>query len=102
MWVGLIVGQDAIFGMDFMVPAGIRLDLENGTLCLSKEVRIQLSGRKTVRDNRVADVKLGQYSRILAGGCVEVLLKGSISDPWRIWVTRGERWVTTTTRGIGR
>ena len=33
-------------GMNFMVPAGIRLDLADGTLCLPDEVRIGLAGRK--------------------------------------------------------
>ena len=30
VWVGDQVGQDDILGMDFMVPAGIRLDLADG------------------------------------------------------------------------
>ena len=34
-----MVGQDEILGMDFMVPAGIPIDLEDGTLCLPDEVR---------------------------------------------------------------
>ena len=46
VWVGDQVGQEAILGMDFMVPAGIRLDLADGMLCLPDEVRIGLSGRK--------------------------------------------------------
>ena len=58
-----------------MVSAGIRLDLADRTLCLSNEVRIQLSGRRAVYDNLVEDVKLGQYARILTGGCVEVPLE---------------------------
>ena len=41
-WVGDQVGQDAILGMDFMVPAGIRLDLADGTLCLPDIVNILL------------------------------------------------------------
>ena len=40
VWVGDQVGQEAILGMDFMVPAGIRLDLADGTQCLPDEVRI--------------------------------------------------------------
>ncbi|ETP33875.1 hypothetical protein F442_17691 [Phytophthora nicotianae P10297] len=40
VWVGKLSGQDAILGMDFMVPAGIRLDLANGTLCLPDEIRM--------------------------------------------------------------
>ena len=75
VWVGLMVGQDAILGMDFIVPAVIRLDLADETLCLPNEVRIQLSGQRSVYDNRVSDVKLGLYARILAGGCVEIPLK---------------------------
>lgn len=37
-WVGKLAGQDAILGMDFMVPAGIRLDLSHATLTLPDEV----------------------------------------------------------------
>ncbi|KAI9992297.1 hypothetical protein PInf_017686 [Phytophthora infestans] len=37
VWVGERSGQDAILGMDFMVPAGIRLDFADGTLCLPDE-----------------------------------------------------------------
>ena len=62
-----MVGQDEILGMDFMVPAGIRLDLADGTLCLPNEVRIQISVLRTIYDNLLADVKLGQYARIITG-----------------------------------
>ena len=97
-----MVGQDAILGMYFMVPAGIRLDLADKTLWLPEEVRIQLPGRRTVYDNRVSDVELGQYARILAGGCVEIPLEKSISDQWKIWFTRGERLITTMIQRTGR
>ncbi|ETP38037.1 hypothetical protein F442_14223, partial [Phytophthora nicotianae P10297] len=43
VWVGEMSGQDAILGMDFMVPAGFRLGLADGTSCLPDEIRIQLS-----------------------------------------------------------
>ena len=46
VWVGDQVGQEAILGMDFMVPAGIRLDLADGILCSLGEMRIGLAGRK--------------------------------------------------------
>ena len=45
VWVGDQVGQEAIRGMEFMVPVGMRLDLADGTLCLPEEVRINLAGR---------------------------------------------------------
>ena len=32
VWVGDQVGQEVILGMNFMVPAGIRRDLADGTL----------------------------------------------------------------------
>ncbi|CAH0489044.1 unnamed protein product [Peronospora farinosa] len=102
VWVGPMVGQDAILGMDFMVPAGIRLDLADGTLCLPDEVRVQLTGRRTLYNTRVSDVKLGRYVQISVGGCTEVPLKRSTSEQWKLWVTRGERWVTTMIQGIGR
>ncbi|KAG3076426.1 hypothetical protein PI125_g21511 [Phytophthora idaei] len=41
-----LAGQDAILGMDFMVPAGVPLDLADGTMCFPDEMRIQLSGRR--------------------------------------------------------
>ena len=78
-WVCPMVGQDAILGIYFLVPAGIRLDLADGTLCSPDEVRIQISGRWTFYYNQVSDVNLGQYARILPGGCVEIPLKKSIS-----------------------
>ena len=85
-----MVDQDALLEMDFMVPAGIRLNLADRTLCLLNGVWTKLYGRRKVYNNRVADVKLRQYAGILAGGCVEIPLKRSISDLWRIWVTSRE------------
>ena len=39
-WVAPMVNQDAILGMDFMVPADIQLDLMDGTICLPNEAWI--------------------------------------------------------------
>ena len=38
VWVGFMVGQNALLGMDFMVRAGIRLDMTDGTVCLPEKV----------------------------------------------------------------
>ena len=46
VWFGDQVGQESILGMEFMVPAGMRLDLADGTLCLPDEFRISLAGRR--------------------------------------------------------
>ena len=102
VWVGPMVGQDAILGMDFMVPAGIRLDLGGGALCLPDEVRVQLAGRRTLYGSRVTDIRLGQFTQLAVGEYVEVPVKESTSEQRVLWVTRGERWVTTVNRGVGR
>ena len=67
VWVGPMVGQDAILVMDFMVPAGIRLDLGGGALCLPDEVRVQLAGRRTLYGSRVTDIRLGQFTKLAVG-----------------------------------
>ncbi|OWZ03808.1 hypothetical protein PHMEG_00024396 [Phytophthora megakarya] len=82
IWVGDLTGQQAILGMDFMVPAGIRLDLAHGSICLPDEVRIQLSGRQQLYSDKAKSVNVGQYLRIQAGESVELplRLRSSIHD----------------------
>ena len=68
VWVGDQPGQEAILGMDFMVPAGIRLDLPDGTLCLPDEVRIGLAGRIPPYRSKISAVNLNdRYVSIPAG-----------------------------------
>ncbi|OWY90656.1 hypothetical protein PHMEG_00041127, partial [Phytophthora megakarya] len=88
--------------MDFMVPAGIRLDLAHGSISLPDEVRIQLSGRRQLYSDKVKVVNVGQYLRIQAGESVELplRLRSSIHD--KLWVTRGDQWVPTVSSGPGR
>ena len=102
VWVGSMVGQDAILGTDFMVPAGIRLDMADGTICLPDEVRIQLKGRKSLYSGQISEVKLDRHVCIPATKYVEVLLKQPPSEQYKLWVTRGDRWVTTIVQGQGR
>ena len=61
VWVGDQVGQEAILGMDFMVPAGIRLDLADGKLCLPDEVRIGLAGRKPLYRSTIQAINLSDH-----------------------------------------
>ncbi|GMF19284.1 unnamed protein product [Phytophthora fragariaefolia] len=76
-WVGPPTGgQDLILGMDFMVPAGIRLDLADGTICLPAEIDM--------------------------GGSEEVRLRTGPSDRQKLSVTRGDRWVPTYVAGPGQ
>ncbi|OWY98374.1 hypothetical protein PHMEG_00030876 [Phytophthora megakarya] len=82
IWVGDLTGQQAIIGMYFMVPAGIRLDLAHGSISLPDEVRIQLSGRRQHYSDKAKIVNVGQYLRIQAGESVELplRLRSSIHD----------------------
>ncbi|GMF56285.1 unnamed protein product [Phytophthora fragariaefolia] len=94
-------GQDLILGMDFMVPAGIRLDLADGTICLPDEVRIQLAGRRPLYGDKVEQITMGGYCEIDMGGSEEVRLRTRPSDRQKLWVTRGDRWVPTYVAGPG-
>ncbi|OWY95178.1 LOW QUALITY PROTEIN: hypothetical protein PHMEG_00034883, partial [Phytophthora megakarya] len=67
IWVGDLSGQEAIFGMTFMVRARIRLYLVHGSIRLPDEVRIQLCGRRHLYCDKARAVNLGQYLRIQPG-----------------------------------
>ncbi|GMF50504.1 unnamed protein product [Phytophthora fragariaefolia] len=95
-------GQDLILGMDLMAPAGIRLDLADGTICLPDEVRIQLAERRPLYGDNVVQVTMGSYYEIDTGGSEEVRLRTASSDRQKLWVTRGDRRVPTYVAGPGR
>ena len=80
VWIGLLVGQDAILDMDFMITTGIRLDMGDETICLPDEVRIQFAGWKTLYSGRISEVKLGQYENLLTAKYSGVLLKRAPSE----------------------
>ncbi|POM61697.1 hypothetical protein PHPALM_29250, partial [Phytophthora palmivora] len=102
IWVGDLAGQDAILGMDFMVPAGIRLDLAYGSISLPDEVRIQLSGRRQHYSDKARLVTVGEHIQIEIGQSVELRLHLQMSDHEKFWVTRGDRWVHTVVKGLGK
>ena len=52
------VGQEAILGMSFMFPAGIRLKLADGTLVLPDEVRIHQAGRRPIYGSSMQPIKV--------------------------------------------
>ncbi|OWZ09713.1 LOW QUALITY PROTEIN: reverse transcriptase [Phytophthora megakarya] len=99
IWVADLTGQQAILGMDFMVPARIRLDLAHGSISLRMKSGSSLAGDVS---DKVKIVNVGQYLRIQAGGSVELplRLRSSIHD--KLWITRGDRWVPTIFDGPGR
>ncbi|ETP28271.1 hypothetical protein F442_22439 [Phytophthora nicotianae P10297] len=60
--------------MDFMVPAGIRLDLADGTLCLPDKIPIQLSERRPLYGEHISEVPHEQLEVIKAGQKIEIPL----------------------------
>ncbi|POM76567.1 Reverse transcriptase [Phytophthora palmivora] len=102
-WVGPPTrGPDLILGMDFMVPAGIRLDLADGAICLPDEVRLQMAGRRPLYGDKVEHVCWKDHYWIDVGQTAEIRLRGQTSNQYKLWVTRGDRWVRTITVGPGR
>ena len=59
------VGQEAILGMDFMVTAGIRLDLADGTLYLPDEVCISQAGREPSYGSTIQAVNIIDQHAVL-------------------------------------
>ncbi|KAE9270549.1 hypothetical protein PR003_g30781, partial [Phytophthora rubi] len=102
-WVGALSGQEAILGMDFMVPAGVRLDLADGTLCLPDEVRIQLSGRRPPYSRSHQVFQLDDNACLDVAKSIEVpIRRHRASERQKLWVTCGETWVPTIVGGPGR
>ena len=67
-WVGDQVGQELILGMDFMVIAGIRLDLADGTLVLPDEVRIHLARRRPLYGSSMQLIVVPEQHLVLPVG----------------------------------
>ncbi|OWY99506.1 hypothetical protein PHMEG_00029479 [Phytophthora megakarya] len=102
IWIGDLSGQNAILGMDFMVPAGVRMDLADGSMRLPDEVGIPLNGRKRLYGEKVRSVTLERSLRIPVGHSEETDVRMKLSATEKLWVTRGERWIPTVTEGPGR
>ena len=87
--------------MDCMVPAGIRLDLADVTLCLPDEVRICLAGRRPPYRSNISAVNVNdQHIAITAGRSTEVRI---CVNPlkFKLWVRRDVAWIPTVTNGPG-
>ncbi|OWZ10245.1 reverse transcriptase, partial [Phytophthora megakarya] len=97
LWVGDLVGQHAILGMDFMVPAGVRIDAADGTACLPDEVRIHLIGRQPLYRSKMPAVNIPSLTRIAVGDSYDVPLRPEKMAP-KLWVTRGVTWVASVTK----
>ncbi|KAE9262688.1 hypothetical protein PR003_g33448, partial [Phytophthora rubi] len=104
VWVGEDLPPDyqVILGMDFMVPAGIRLDLGDGSMCLPDEIRVNLHGRRRIFSDKVRPVYVGEHLTLEVAGSMELPLQMHGSDKDKLWLARGERWVPTLVKGPGK
>ena len=69
VWVGDQVGQEAIWKINYLVPAGIRLDLTEETLCLPEEVRISMAARRPPYRSTIQAINVkDQHVVICVGG----------------------------------
>ncbi|OWZ11443.1 Eukaryotic/viral aspartic protease [Phytophthora megakarya] len=94
-WVGDLVGQYAIFGMNFIVPARVRIDTADGTACLPDEIRIRMIGRRLLYRSQMRPMTISSLIRVAVGQTYDVLLRPEMNVP-RLWMTRGATWWTPT------
>ena len=66
VWVGDQVGQESILGMDFIIPAGNRLDLADGALCLPDEVRVCLAERRPPYRSNISAINLNDQHIVIS------------------------------------
>ncbi|POM81330.1 Hypothetical protein PHPALM_714 [Phytophthora palmivora] len=78
------------------------MDLADGSLCLPDEVRIQLAGRRQLSSANSRRLELGLDIEVAVGGSVEIPIYSRASDRQKLWIIRGERWVPTYVKGLGR
>ena len=93
MWVGPLKGQDAILGMDFMVPAGVRLDLADGSVCMPDEVRVKFEGRKQLFNEHARQIHVDELYFVEPGSSVTIKIR-----QWgqqKLWIRRGTSWIPT-------
>ena len=83
--------------MDFMVTAGIRLDLAEGTLILPNEVRIHLAGRITLYETSMQPIVTpGKHLVLPVGRSAEIRI-GNVQSNAKLLVRRDPTWVPTVT-----
>ena len=102
VWVGDLAGQEAILGMDFMVPAGVRLDLADGALCLPEEIRIHLAGRRPAYGSKIQHITAKDQHVVIPVGESREVKIGIGGAKMKLWVARGPDWVPTVISGFGR
>ncbi|OWY91469.1 LOW QUALITY PROTEIN: hypothetical protein PHMEG_00039942 [Phytophthora megakarya] len=99
IWTGDLPGQNVILGMEFMILAGVWMDLADDR-CASLT---RLGSRLLVVKDGIAkiSVTLERNLRILVGQSEETASRITLSATAKLWVASGERWVPTVTEGPG-
>uniref|UniRef100_A0AAV1UUC2 Uncharacterized protein n=1 Tax=Peronospora matthiolae TaxID=2874970 RepID=A0AAV1UUC2_9STRA len=100
--VGDQVGQEVILGVEFMVPAIIRLDLADGTLVLPFEVRIHLAGRRPLYGLSTQPIVTPEQHLVLPVGRSAEIRISNVQSNANLWVWRDHTWGPTVATGIGR
>ena len=85
-----------------MVPAGIRLDLADGTLCLPDEVHIDLAGRKPPYRSSIQAVNLNDQHVVIPVGRTTEVRIGVGPPKAKLWVRRDVAWLPTVASGPGQ
>ena len=102
-WVGdQWVGQEAIMGMKFMVPACIRLDLADGAVVLPGEVRIHLAGRRSLYGSSMQPIVVPKQHVVLPIGRSTDIRIVNIQSTTKLWARRDPAWIPTVITGMGR
>uniref|UniRef100_A0AAV1TYV6 Uncharacterized protein n=1 Tax=Peronospora matthiolae TaxID=2874970 RepID=A0AAV1TYV6_9STRA len=86
--------------MDLMVPAGVRLDLADGVLCLPEEIRIHLAGRRPAYGSKIQHVTAKDRNVIIPVGESREVKIGIGGAKMKLWVARGLDWVPTVISGL--
>ena len=102
VWIRYQEGKGSILGINFMVPAGIRLYLADGTFRLPEIVRFGSAGRRPPYRSNTSAINLNdQYICIPDGESFKVRMGINPSRSKR-WVRRDAAWVPTVMAGTGQ
>ncbi len=95
-------GVDLLLGVDFLMSAGIRLDLYLGRATLPDEVRIPLNNVRDVKENQAATrVRVGPTQTLQVPANSTVYFRTRLPANWKdlvLWVGRKPHWVPTVVR----
>lgn len=99
LWVGKLENTSAILDMDFMEPAGVRVDTGNGTVGLPDGVYIPCEGRRPLFSSRMErDVTVGRMIAVDPGGSMTVDLRKWSNQ--KLWIRREKTWVPTVITSV--